>query len=324
MPTRSQESSRMNTVSSLGLLVAVLVAVTLIGAGPSSAQGPPVTQCAPAAGYPAATTPVAYWSTEARCAIVPPAGGLRPENFGNKFPGEAAVYMGIVHAAIYDAAVAIEGGYRPSAPPARGSGTTPRPRPRSRRRPTTPSSGCSRRSASRRPAGDPRRRLRRLSRGDPGRRGEDERASPSASGSPRRCSRCARTTAADATPRSPTSTRRPRARRLAARPGPAGARAALPGIRPLALQQPRRSSGPTAPPARRATRTPTTLTRSRQLGARRQHHPDARADDQALFWTDHDIRQWNDGLLASPPHAASTSCRPHGCWRWRTSPAATR
>src|SRR5262249_14888764 len=31
----------------------------------------------------------------------------------NKFPGEAAVYMGIVHVAIYDAAVAIEGGYQP-------------------------------------------------------------------------------------------------------------------------------------------------------------------------------------------------------------------
>jgi hypothetical protein len=31
---------------------------------------------------------------------------------GRKFPGEAAVYMGIVHAAIYDAAVAVSGGYR--------------------------------------------------------------------------------------------------------------------------------------------------------------------------------------------------------------------
>jgi hypothetical protein len=30
-----------------------------------------------------------------------------------KFPGEAAVYMGIVHAAIYDAAVAVTGGYQP-------------------------------------------------------------------------------------------------------------------------------------------------------------------------------------------------------------------
>jgi hypothetical protein len=32
---------------------------------------------------------------------------------GQKFPGEAAVYMGIVHAAIYDAAVAVSGRYRP-------------------------------------------------------------------------------------------------------------------------------------------------------------------------------------------------------------------
>src|SRR6266496_6178334 len=65
-------------------------------------------------------TPVIDWSNEARRAIVPPSAG--PENYGNKFPGEAAVYMGIVHAAIYDAAVAIEGGYEPyaialSAPP---------------------------------------------------------------------------------------------------------------------------------------------------------------------------------------------------------------
>lgn len=32
---------------------------------------------------------------------------------GQKFPGEAAVYMGIVHAAIYDAAVGVSGGYHP-------------------------------------------------------------------------------------------------------------------------------------------------------------------------------------------------------------------
>jgi hypothetical protein len=60
-----------------------------------------------------AATPVIDWSNEARRAIVPPSAGA--ENFGNKFPGEAAVYMGIVHAAIYDAAVAIEGGYEPYA-----------------------------------------------------------------------------------------------------------------------------------------------------------------------------------------------------------------
>src|SRR5205809_8048589 len=62
-------------------------------------------------------TPVVDWSTEARQAIVPagPGGIFGSENYGNKFPGEAAVYMGIVHAAIYDAAVAIEGGYEPYA-----------------------------------------------------------------------------------------------------------------------------------------------------------------------------------------------------------------
>ena len=32
-----------------------------------------------------------------------------------RFPGEAAVFMGIVHATIYDVVVAIEGGYRPYA-----------------------------------------------------------------------------------------------------------------------------------------------------------------------------------------------------------------
>lgn len=57
-----------------------------------------------------ALAPVVDWSLEAQRAIVPPPAGV-----GNKFPGEAAVYMGIVHAAIYDAAVAIEGGFRPYA-----------------------------------------------------------------------------------------------------------------------------------------------------------------------------------------------------------------
>src|SRR5688572_9543253 len=51
--------------------------------------------------------PRMHWSLEAQRAIVPPPAGV-----GNKFPGDAALYMGIVHAAIYDVAVAIEGGYR--------------------------------------------------------------------------------------------------------------------------------------------------------------------------------------------------------------------
>jgi hypothetical protein len=110
--------------SRLVLLAASLGAVAFFGAGPSVGATPPATQCAPGANYPAATTPVAFWSTEARCAIVPPPAG--PENFGNKFPGEGAVYMGIVHVAIYDAAVAIEGGYQPYAPtPAAPPGTSP-------------------------------------------------------------------------------------------------------------------------------------------------------------------------------------------------------
>ena len=102
--------------SKLALLVGLVVAILLVGAGPGTGA-PPQTQCAPGAAMPAATTPVAYWSTEARCAIVPagPGGSFGAENFGNKFPGEAAVYMGIAHVAIYDAAVAIEGGYRPYA-----------------------------------------------------------------------------------------------------------------------------------------------------------------------------------------------------------------
>jgi len=82
-------------------ILPLLIAVSLVARAP-------VAQAADLS-----ATPVIDWSNEARRAIVPPSAG--PENYGNKFPGEAAVYMGIVHAAIYDAAVAIEGGYRPYA-----------------------------------------------------------------------------------------------------------------------------------------------------------------------------------------------------------------
>lgn len=56
--------------------------------------------CAPALRAGAVTE----WSLIAQNSIVP---------VGQKFPGEAAVYMGIVHAAIYDAAVGVSGGYQP-------------------------------------------------------------------------------------------------------------------------------------------------------------------------------------------------------------------
>src|SRR5262245_53313298 len=81
-------------------------------------------QAAPSAGATRATgdaavsaSPVIDWSNEARRAIVPPGPGgiFGTENYGNKFPGEAGVYMAIAHVAIYDAAVAIQGGYEPYA-----------------------------------------------------------------------------------------------------------------------------------------------------------------------------------------------------------------
>jgi hypothetical protein len=105
-------------------LIALLGAAAFVGAGPGAGATPPATQCAPAAKYQAAATAVAFWSTEARCAIVPPGPIVPPgtvgifgtENFGNKFPGDAAVYMGIVHVAIDEAAGAIKGGHQPYAP----------------------------------------------------------------------------------------------------------------------------------------------------------------------------------------------------------------
>jgi hypothetical protein len=57
------------------------------------------------AGAPAARADaVADWSLVAQSSVVA---------VGQKFPGEAAVYMGIVHAAMYDAAVGVAGGYEP-------------------------------------------------------------------------------------------------------------------------------------------------------------------------------------------------------------------
>ena len=52
------------------------------------------------------TRAIADWSLIAQNSIV---------TVGKRFPGEAAVYMGIVHATIYDVVVAIKGGYRPYA-----------------------------------------------------------------------------------------------------------------------------------------------------------------------------------------------------------------
>jgi hypothetical protein len=88
-----------------GTLVAVGSILLTIGAAAFRVAGqtsPAVVQAPPA--------PVADWSLEAQRAIVP-----SPAGVGDKFPGEAAVYMGIVHAAMYDVAVDRHGGYRPYA-----------------------------------------------------------------------------------------------------------------------------------------------------------------------------------------------------------------
>src|SRR6266540_1286700 len=95
----------------IGLAAAALL-VLAIASAPTGSGHIPQADAAPLAAM-----PVVDWSNEARRAIVPagPGGIFGSENYGNKFPGEAAVYMGIVHAAMYDAAVAIEGGYEPYA-----------------------------------------------------------------------------------------------------------------------------------------------------------------------------------------------------------------
>src|SRR5690349_20508103 len=92
----------MKLKSVLAALVALVAPSAFVGAAPARTNSTSLS-----------AAPVLFWSNEARRAIVPPSAG--PENFGNKFPGEAAVYMGIVHVAIYDAADAIEGGYQPYA-----------------------------------------------------------------------------------------------------------------------------------------------------------------------------------------------------------------
>ena len=299
MPTRSQESSRMNTVSSLGLLVAVLVAVTLIGAGPSSAQGPPVTQCAAAAGFPAAMTPVAYWSTEARCAIVPPTAG--PENFGNKFPGEAAVYMGIVHVAIYDATVAVEGGYRPFLPTPRAPAhTSPAAAIAAAAHDTLvglqPALGL---NAGQQAIldGDFAAYLAAIPDGTPKTNGLAVGRQVAAAMIAWRTNdgRDQNPTVADLDPPAPGPG--------VWQPDPTrpvlGLR--LPGIRPLALTAASQFR-PNGPLALSSQKYADDLGQVEQLGAIDSSTRTPDQTEQALFWTDHDLRVWNDGLLALAAH----------------------
>lgn len=56
--------------SRVALLAVIPAVADFVAAGRGVAATPPSTQCAPAARFPA-TSLVLFWSTEARCAIVP-------------------------------------------------------------------------------------------------------------------------------------------------------------------------------------------------------------------------------------------------------------
>ena len=96
------------------IIVGMAIAISMAFSGVRIVQGSRLARQTTAS---LARKPVIDWSNEVRRAIVPAGknGVFGAENYGDKFPGEAAIYMGIVHAAMYDVAVAIDGGYRPYA-----------------------------------------------------------------------------------------------------------------------------------------------------------------------------------------------------------------
>jgi len=94
------------SVIALGAGAAIVATTSATRPAEPAAAGALSSSRAPDAGIASDRRAVAHWSRIAQNAIVVE---------GKKFPGEAAVYMGIVHATIYDVVVAIEGGYRPYA-----------------------------------------------------------------------------------------------------------------------------------------------------------------------------------------------------------------
>ena len=264
------------------------------GRGVAATPPPPSTQCAPAADYPAARTPVAFWSTEARCAIVPvgPGGVFGPENFGAKFPGEAAVLMGIVHVAIYDAAVAIEGGYRPYAATATAPARTSAAAAIATAAYETltglqPQLGASQAILD----ADHAAYLAAIPDGASKSTGIaiGTRVARSVLALRANDGRGCTTTLADLGPPAPAPG--------VWQPGPGAALGVcLPGMRPLALQRasqfrPGHSDG------LRSRAYAENLNQVEELGRIDSASRTPEQTSQALFWTDHDIRQWNDGML---------------------------
>ena len=274
-----------------------IAAVAVVLAGPGvGATPPPASQCAPAANYPAGTTPVAFWSTEARCAIVPAgANGVNgPENFGNKFPGEAAVYMGIVHVAIYDAAVAIDGGYRPYArTPVAPADTSPEAAVATAAYETLaglqPQLGASQSILD----ADYAAYMAAIPDGTAKANGiaVGEQAAQAVLALRANDGRGCTTTLAQLGQPAPGPgvwTPNPRG------PGPLGV--CLPGMRPLALQSAAQFR-PDGPNALTTQEYADDFNQVKELGQDTSTSRTAEQTDVARFWTDHDIRQWNDGML---------------------------
>jgi len=262
---------------------------------PTSPTSPsPPTQCAPVANYPAARTAVAFWSTEARCAIVPagPGGVFGPENFGTKFPGEAAILMGIAHVAIYDAAVAIEGGYQPyAATPTAAAHTSPEAAIATAAYDTLtglqPQLGANQTILD----GDHAAYMAAIPDGAPKSDGIAVGATVARAVLALRTNdgRGCGTTLADlGLPVPAAGVWRPA-------PGPVLG-LCLPGMRSLALRTASQFR-PAGPNALTSEAYAADLDQVKDLGRIDSTSRTPEQTSQALFWTDHDIRQWNDGML---------------------------
>jgi hypothetical protein len=269
------------------VVLTVLAAAGLVAALPTPTSG----SAGPRIVGHVSAQPVIDWSNEARRAIVPPTAG--PENFGGKFPGEAAVYMGIVHAAIYDAAVAIEGRYRPYAVAL----TAPRG--------TSPAAAIS--TAAYRTLTGLQPQL-----GDDQARLDADYAAylatvPDGRAKQEGIAIGQKVAAAvlalrtgDGREKNPTVTD--------LQPPPAGPGVwtpdstktvlglRLPGIKPLTLRSAAQFR-PTGPAALTSRKYAKDFAQVKELGAVGSSARTATQTTEALFWTDHDIRQWNDGLL---------------------------
>jgi hypothetical protein len=247
--------------------------------------------------------PVVDWSNEARRAIVPagPNGVFGPENYGNKFPGEAAVYMGIVHAAIYDAALAIEGGFQPYAIALRAPrGTSAAAAVATAAHHVLvglqPSLGL---TAAQQAGLDARYAAYLAAIPDDGAKTDGITVGT------RVAAAVLARRANDGRERNPTlEDLAPPA------PGPgvwsAGSLPALglrlPGMRPLALQRASQFR-PGGPPALTTRAYRADLEEVAVMGRADSTARLPEQTAQALFWTDHDLRQWNDGMLAGAADA---------------------